>query len=475
VRAARRAGLLLLLAVASGCALRSEPPAWEQPAPPAPDTPVVQEGALHRLELDNGLSILVLEDHRLPRVVLAVTVRRGEGSVDPVQAGLAPFTAELMKRGAGDRGALALARAVDELGATLAVASDWDSITVEVSGLSRDFDQLLEILADVVLRPRFERAEAAKARSETLAALESAKDDPATLARWNVARAVYGEHRYGLPLEGTPESVARLDAAVARAFHDTVFLPNDAILSASGDVESEALAEAAASAFGTWQPGAPAEPGPPPPAEAPPARRIVVVDRPDLVQAQIALSHDGIARTDPERIAAAVMNTVLGSGGFSSRLMEVIRSEAGLTYGIYSGFSLRRQPGPFVIATFTRVPESRRVIDMVLAEVERYRTSEPPTEDEVREAGALSIGQFGLSLETSAAVMAALVDLEVHGLPRDSLDTYRSRVRAVTAADAAEQARQRLHPGRAAIAVVGPASELVPQLEDLGPVEVVEP
>jgi predicted Zn-dependent peptidase len=456
------------------CALPFTRPAWERPPPPARDAPLLQPGSLHRVELANGLRVLVLEDRRLPRVVLGLDVRRGEAMVDPDAAGLAPFTAELMKRGAGTRDALALAEAVDEIGASLHVAGDWDAVSVHVSGLSRDLDRLMEILADVVLRPRFDDREASRARSQQLAALEQSKDDPHTLLHLHTARALYAGHRFGLPLSGDADTVARLDAAQARAFHGRVFLPNNAVLSASGDVAAADLLKRAGEAFGAWQAGPLPDAGPAPPESAPGKRRILVVDRPDLVQARISVGHEGIARTHPERVAAALLSSVVGGGGFSSRLTTRLRAEAGLTYGVWAGFVLRRQPGPFLASTFTRVSEARRVTDLVLAELERGR-EEPPSEEELREARALTVGRFSLGLETSAAVMAALVELDIYGLPEDALDTFRGRVRAATQAAVAKTAHELLHPERAAIILVGPAERLVHQFEDLGSVEVVQP
>jgi zinc protease len=168
------------------------------------------------------------------------------------------------------------------------------------------------------------------------------------------------------------------------------------------------------------------------------------------------------------------MNTALGGNAFLSRLLTRVRAEEGLTYSVGSGFALRRRPGPFLVSTFTRVPEVRRVIDLVLAELERMR-SDPPGEDEFRRVQTLEAGRFALSLETSAAVAASLVELDVAGLPADSLDTYRSRVHALRPGDVAAAARRLLHPERAAIVVVGPAAELAPQLEGLGPIEIVRP
>jgi zinc protease len=465
------AGCLLGIAACAGFDHR---PAWELPPPVPKEAPVVQEGRLTRSELDNGLRVFVLEDHRLPRVVLSLSARRGEAMVGLDQAGLAAFTAEVMERGAGERDALALAQAVDEIGASLSVSGDWDSMNVHVSGLIRDLDTLMEILADVALRPRFDPEEAKKARDETLAHLEKAKDDPQTLAHWYTARALFDGHRYGIPLAGEPATVARLDADAARQLHERVFLPNNAVFSASGDVDADALLERAGRALGSWQPGDIPDAGAPTPRETPPARTVLVVDQPDLVQAHIIVAHEGIARTDPERVAAAIMNSVLGGSGFSSRLTSSVRADAGLTYGVYSGFSLRRQPSLFFISTFTRVPEVRTVVDLLLAELERMR-ADPPSESELSQAKTLAVGNFSLGLETSDAVMAGLVDLDVYGLPEDSLDTYRARVRAVSLEDAARKANELLHPDRVAIVLVGPAEKLVPQVEDLASVEVVTP
>jgi zinc protease len=451
-----------------------EKPVWEQPPPPVIDAPIVQPGALRRAELENGLRILVLEDHRLPRMAVTLTVRRGEAGLPPSQAGLASFTAELMKRGAGERDALALASAVDEIGASLAVSAGWDSMGVGVAGLSRDEDRLFSILSEVALQPRFDPREATRARSERLNQLQAAQDDPATLVGWHAARALYPGHRYGAPSEGTPESVARFDAAQARDLHRRYFVPNDAVLAAVGDVEADEVIARARESFGAWPSGPVAPPGDPPPAQVPAARRVVVVDRPELVQARVLIAHEGIARSDPERVAAGLLNSVLGGSGFSSRLMARVRSEAGLTYSVASGFSLRRSPGPFVVSTFTRVPEVRRAIDLLLSELERAR-EQPPDEAELAPARTLAVGEFSLGLETSEAVMASLVELDVYGLPEDGLDTYRGRVRAVSESEISALAERLLHPERNVIVLVGPAQALTPQLEGLGPVEVVQP
>jgi zinc protease len=450
-------------------------PAWDLPPPPVKLAPVVRPGALIRAELENGLQIIVLEDHRLPLVNISLSVRRGSGAVDPELAGLAEFTSELMNRGAGDWDALTLAQQVDDIGASLFIGSDWDSMNVTVRGLSTDMDRLLEIFDSVTRDPRFDPAEAEKTRNEQLAGLEAKKDSPGTLVQWKAMAAIYPSHRYGVPRSGTPESVARLDEKVARALHESYFVPNNAVLSISGDVDASAFIARMRKVLADWSPSDVPEQTPPPPIEALATPRIVIVDEPDLVQARIVITHEGIARTDPRRVAAGLMNDTLGGSGFSSRMMKTLRSNEGLTYGVGSGFALRRQPGPFIVSTFTRVAETRRAVNILLGEIEGIRGDHAQTADELMKAKSYNVGQFGLGLETSAAVLDALVDLELHGLPENSLDTYRARVDAVTLEEVDEIARALLHPDRAAIVLLGPAADLVPQFEDLGEIQVVEP
>ena len=468
-------GVALSLASVAGCGHFEPRPAWEEP-PPAPAVgPIVAAEDLHRASLPNGIEILVLEDPRLPRVSLGLTLRRGAGSVDPKQAGLAELAAEVMQRGAGDRDGLALAKVIEDAGASLSIGASWDATTVSLSGLSKDRALFEEILADVTLRPRFDAEEFEKARGEHLAGLAAAVDEPSTLIRWHFLRTLYDGHRYGLPEEGSPETLAALQSEDARAYWTERFVPRNAIFWAVGDVDAAEFAREVEAIYGALPDRAPGPETPLPPARTPEARRIVVVDKPELVQAHILIGHEGIARSEPDRVAIDLMNDALGGSGFSSRLMKVIRGQEGLTYSVSSGFSLRRQPGPFQVSTFTKVETVRRVVDLVLAEMEAIRGARPVDAEELAKFVSFSVGSFGLSLETSRAMLASLVDLEVHGLPDDSLDTFRARVGAASLESVQAAAKSRLHPERAAIVILGPAEKLRPQLEGLGPIEVVSP
>jgi len=461
--------------LALGCSGFGHRPAWEDPPPPPREGPVVPAGALHRSVLESGLQVLVLEDRSLPRVAMGLLIPRGAASLPPEQAGLTSYTTELMNRGAGERDALAFAQAVDALGGSVSAGSGWDTSVVSASGLSRDFDALSALAADVALRPRFEPGEAARLRSQRLAALERAKDDPGTLAHRHLARVLFEGHAYGTPQDGTPESVAGFDAAAARRAHAKLFVPEGAIFYATGDVDAQRVVERVQELFGTWI-GAGVAPaaGATPPAPRAEGRRVVIVNRPELGQATILVGDHGISRTAPDRLQVQLLNLVVGGGGFSSRIMSRVREDEGLAYYAYSGFAMRRDGGMFIAATGTRVPEAGRAVGMLLDELERART-DPPSAAEIAHARSLAVGRFSLGLETSDAILSALVDLDVYGLPRDSLDTYRSRMRALTDEVVRAAALDHIHPERAAIVVVGPPEVLRGQLEGFGPVEVVEP
>lgn len=473
--------LVSIVLLAPACAVMPEAlrfgsrPAWELPPPPPVDGPIVQANALHRAKLRNGLEILILEDDRLPRVSLGFEVRRGAGSVAPGHAGVAAVATEVMQRGAGDRDGLALAKIVEDAGASLSVSADWDTTGISLSGLSEDRALLLEILSDVALRPRFEEAEFRKAIDEHQAGLIGAHDDPATLIGWQALRALYDGHRYGLPNGGTAETVAGLSVAQARAYWVDRFVPRATIFWAVGDVDAQQLIVEVERLFGGLEDVPVIANTPPTPERTPLARRVIVVDKPELGQARIMLAHEGISRTEPKRIPIALMNDALGGSGFSSRLMMRVRSDAGLTYGVASGYSMRGVAGPFSISTFTRVEKVREVVDLLLEEMEGIRGDRGMTDEELAKFISYNVGQFGLSLETSRSVLGSLVDLQVHGLPSDSLDTYRSRLREVSLEDVHEAALEYLHPERAAIIVLGPAAALIPQVEDLGTVEVWQP
>jgi zinc protease len=327
----------------------------------------------------------------------------------------------------------------------------------------------------VLREPAFASDEVRRSRDEQLAGLVAGLEEPGVIAERCFAPFLYGSHPYALPVDGRQESVAKLDRGDVRAFYDHWYRPNNTIVVLVGDVATADAVQRIGAAFGDWQPRPDAVPTR---AEAPQpvgTRRVLLVDKPDASQTQIRLGAIGMARRDPELLSSQVANTILG-GGFTSRLIEELRVKRSLTYGASSAFIARRVGGDFRIQTFTKTPTTVETTKLALDVLDdfRRRSLDPKL---VMKAKTYMRGQFPLRLETPEAIAMRLAEIEFNGLPSDELETYRSRVAAVTPEIAGRAASTHMPASEAmAITVVGKASEIRAPLEAaFGPLTVVTP
>ncbi|HEX2222728.1 MAG TPA: pitrilysin family protein, partial [Thermoanaerobaculia bacterium] len=351
-------------------------PAWTQESPQAPkESPPPAQPArevripeVHEKTLPNGLRVVVLENHEQPSVSLRVVVPAGRVDDRPERAGLASATASLLNKGTATRSAREIAEAIDFVGGTLYAQASTDSSYAQTQLTSDQIDLGLELLADVVLRPSFPAEEVERWRKQTLNGLQVQLQSPEYLAQAVFERALFGEHPYGLPAIGTPQSVSALQRDDFVRFHQERYVPNGAIVTVAGDVKpAEAFAKVERH-FGAWKKGA--EPKRPAMSagKAAPARRILVVDKPDAVQTQIYVGQLGVSYTDPGMFNAMVYSSVLG-GGVSSRLYKEIRRDRGLSYGAYSGFQTPVQTGSFQATTSTKTESTMQALDLILENI----------------------------------------------------------------------------------------------------------
>lgn len=415
---------------------------------------------IERARLANGLRLVLAEQTAVPIVALSCLVDGGS-RVDPAdRPGLAGFTAALLEEGTEKRTSQEIARLVDSLGGsfTTSAATDWVSGSAAV--LSRDFAIAVELIADSLRNPAFRAEDVERVRAELLGELQAAEDSPGYVANRAFRRALYGAAPYGHLVDGDPASIQEITRDELMAFHRNEIRPERTICVAVGDVPTARMREALEAALGDWvAQGGPATPRDPPLPE--PSR--VLIDKP-ISQANLIVGQVGVARSDPDYFPLLLMNHVLGGGGFTSRLMKIIRTEGGLAYSVSSSFSSNRLPGPFQVILQTKVESAGEALALVHREIERLH-HKGVTEEELEQAKAFLTGSFPLRLDSIAKLTSFLAQVEYFGLGDDYMERYAERVRAVTTDAVARAAREHLRPGRLVEVVVGPESAIAAQLK----------
>jgi zinc protease len=269
--------------------------------------------------------------------------------------------------------------------------------------------------------------------------------------------------------------VKTLTTADVKAFYDRWYRPNATILVLVGDVKTDDAVKRLEGTFGDWagRPDAVAVRAGAP--EKITERRVLLVDKPDATQTQIRVGAPAMARNDPELLPGQVANTILG-GGFTSKLIEELRVKRSLTYGASSAFVARKVGGDFRLSTFTKTKTTLETLQLAL-QVENDFLAKAIDPKLIDKAKRYLNGQFPLRVETPDAIAMRLAEIEFNGLPADDLSTYRTRVAAVTPAEASRVAKEKMFDeSRVAITVVGKASEIKDPLEKAyGPVKVVTP
>ena len=432
---------------------RRQPPA---PLPPrALNLPLPQEATL-----ENGLTVVLVEQDRLPLVSFRLALRTGDAFDPPELPGLTDTLTTMLVEGTESRTSRQIAEEVARLGATLNAGATSDYTTVAASSLSGFADEVLELLADVSLRPSFPEDELALAKANAQQNLIAQRAQPSFLASEAVARVIFGEHPYAV-VSPTPESIEATTRERLLAEHRAKFVPNNAVLFAVGDVRRDRLLARVEELFGGWRRGevrAPDFPAPP----ASPGRAAYIVDRPGSAQANIVVANPCVTRTDPDYFPLLVMHTVLG-GTASARLFMNLREEKGYTYGAYTQLDARRYAGSFRATTEVRTPVTGASLKEIFYELERVR-AEDVSEKELTDAKTYLAGVFPIRLETQEGLVDQLVQIRMNDLAPDYLQTYRDNVQRVTKEDVRRVARGCVTPERAAIVVVGDAEEIRQQV-----------
>jgi zinc protease len=424
------------------------------------------------MTLPNGLTLLILEEHRLPTVQYTLWVKNGSISDPKDTPGLASFTADLLREGTAKHNSSQIASELDEMGATFFADAGFgeDLTTVGASGLSQSADKLMEVMSEIVLNPSFPAEEIKKYVAREKAGLMQERSNPGFLARERFAHAVYGDFPAANQAP-TNESLGKATPEGLKAFHDKYYAPNNSILAIAGDVTKAKAAELAKKYFGEWKNHAvPASTAGQVPAPA--KAKVYLVDRPDSVQSNIVAGGLSLRRTDPDFIALTLTNRILG-GGVSGRLFINLREEKGYTYGAYSGFTSQKFPGSFSANTEVRNAVTDGSLHELMYEFKRLRDEKVP-QKELDEAKRSIVASFALSLENLSGLVSRWLTVKYYGLPLDYWDKYPDEVAKLDADAVQRTAKKYIDLDHMQIVVVGDAKQVREAVAKYGNTEVYD-
>jgi len=385
--------------------------------------------AFERVELDNGTVLLLNEQHDVPLIAVSAVIRGGAVSDPKEQNGLAGLFAALLEKGAGDRDAALFAEAVDSVGGNLTASAGLENITITGDFLARDSGLMVELLADMLLRPALDADELAKLRERAINFIRVGKDTNLNALLPIYGHAfLFGEHPYGNPVGGSETTLASITHADVLDFYEQQVGADRLIISVSGDFDAAGMRVMLETSFGAWRPAA-SQLVDVPVSAGQSGRRVLLIDKPGTTQTYFWVANIGVARDFEQRAALNLVNTVFG-GRYTSMLNNALRIESGLTYGARSQLMRPSTPGSLAITSFTRTDATVEAIDMALGVLGQLRDGSID-EDTVISAQNYMLGQFPMSLETAAQTGGQIAALEAYGLDVSYINNYGADVMAV--------------------------------------------
>jgi len=456
---------VLVLCVVGTRTAAAQARSWPSERPPSPLAAREIKFPPYEIQtLANGLQVVAVLQHEQPAVSMRLLIRAGTSSDPRDKLGLAHLAASLLDQGTTTKSSQEMNDEVDFIGASMGAGAGTDLTLCNMVVMKDSFETGMRILSDMVRHPGFAPAEIERQRQQMLSGLQVSAEDPGYVADAVFDRLVYGFHPYGMPENGTPQTLASITRDELLAFHARYFLPNNAILALVGDITAEEAFATAKKIFGDWEKrDLPAQTFIDPPD---PTRRVIVVDKPDAVQTEVRVGHIGIPRKHPDYMAVNLAIRILGGEG-SNRLHQVLRTERSLTYGAQANFEAHKQSGDFEAETNTRSEATAEVLRLIVDEFWRLQR-ERVGDRELDGAKAYLTGSFPLTIETPESIAMQVVNALFYGLPLDELQNTRERVNAVTPDDVQRVAKTLLRPDRLSVVLVGNAKAFASQLNAVG-------
>jgi predicted Zn-dependent peptidase len=432
--------------------------------PPEPD----------RVVFENGMVVYLLEDHELPLVNITAAIRTGSW-LDPAEKiGLASLTGSSMRTGGG--GGLSAERVDEELeqfAGDLRVSIGRQSGSASLDVLSKDLKRGIQIFSGLIRAPAFEPARVELAKLQAIEGIRRRQDTPGSIVGREFLKLLYGEN-HPSARESSMGSISRITREDLLAFHQETVHPNGVMLGVTGDFEKSAMLALLQEVFGDWEKGEVPVLVIPEVPQVPKSKPIVRFVNKETSQAHLRAGHLSIKEQDPDYVALAIANDILGGSSFRSRLFNDVRSKRGLAYSVGSRLIAgAHDQGVWLMRAETKLSSTQEVIARFVANMERMRT-ELVTDSELAEAKEAYVNSFVFSFASSSAIVARLMELEYDGLPKDFLQQLRARVIALTKEEILAAAKKHFDPERLHIVAVGSGEALPKLLSGFGDVKEIK-
>lgn len=410
--------------------------------------------------LPNGLQVIVVRRPTVPKVSVLMTIKAGTAADPEALTGLADVTADAIQEGTRTRTSQQIRQQAFAMGGSLSATVTQDYTTISSRALAEFTPSLLDLMADIVMNPTFPESEVAIIKAQRLQTLQQQKASPQFAANREFRRALFGAHPYAR-VSGSEATIGALDAGRLREFHTTYYRPNQAFLLVVGDVTPAAVFAAAGKSFGAWaRRDIPARPaGVAVPAVA---RSVEFVQRPNSVQTSISVGNLAVKRSDPRWFELTLANTIFG-GAFNSRIVRNLREEKGYTYAPFSSFAAYAEAGLYHFSADVRNEVTGATLKEIFAEMNKFR-AEGSDGEELKGAKQYQRGLYAIRTALQAGLAAELNQIYVYGLPRDYVETYQSKISAITPAQVRSAAQTLLEADRPIIVMVGDYAKVKDQL-----------
>ena len=463
--------LAATLAAFSGAPLAQQQ--FDRQKIPAPGpTPVLRVPTWTTSKLANGAQLIVSERKGLPLVSMSITFVGGTRQFEtPAKVGVAGFTTAMLREGTKTRDGEALALALQLLGTNVGAGVGAESGSVSFQSTTEKFVPTLEILADMLVNPTFPAAALDRLRAQRLVQLAQANAQPGTIASRVYSRVLYGaEHPFALTAtETTVKAVTREDVV---AFHTEYFKPGRAIITVVGDVNAASVKGTLDKALAGWTAGGekPVFKYPAPPAAK--ATAIYLVDKPGAAQSVVSIGLPGPPRNTPDFTALEVMNFILG-GHFQSRLNANIREEKGYSYGVNSGFSFGKGPGPFTAGGDVVSDKTDAALVEFMKELRGIHGGREITDEEMKTARDSLIQGLPDRFSTLGGIGQSILSLYLNDLPMDYYQNYPKAISAITKDDVLRVAKKYVDLDHINIVIVGDRKTIEGPLKATGIAPIV--